>query len=98
MSSREDVEPADPARADQLHLRAQQRIRSGVLPRIEPTKTWAGRGSGLLCSVCDAPILETQIEYEVDFEWSEGFTHRRETYLFHESCHQIWNRERSRSF
>ena len=80
--------------ADQLHLRARQHIRNGVLPRMEPTKTWVGSVSGPLCSLYDTPILETQIEYEIAFEWMEGDTRHRETYLFHESCHRIWRHER----
>lgn len=63
----------------------------GLLPRTKAVRTWGGRGSGLNCSLCDAPILATEPEMELEFDGSEN---GRATIRFHLQCHSIWDSER----
>ena len=50
-----------------LHVRAIERILNGELPSYGPCKTYAGTGSNCTCALCDAPILESEIECELEF-------------------------------
>ena len=57
------------------------------LPYQEPLKTWAGRGSGALCSLCGAPITAQDIEYEAELLAAPGVP--RELH-FHFNCYLVW--------
>ncbi len=66
--------------------RMEQDERPG-LPYREPLKTWAGRGTGVLCSFCGAPITAQDIEYEAELLAPLGSS--RELH-FHFNCYLIW--------
>jgi len=62
---------------------------AGTLPlSIAVKKTYAGYGKGYPCSGCDATVLPSQVEYEVE---TNGPTLR-----FHIGCHGLWKGERIR--
>lgn len=70
-----------------LRARARERIEQGLLPHAKAARTWGGRGSGLACSLCDAPIADTEPEMELEFDGSVMVR-------FHLQCQSIWDAER----
>jgi hypothetical protein len=58
-----------------------------AVPYQEPLRTWAGRGTGVLCNLCRTPIKAQDIEYEVELlpapAASPGFH-------FHFNCYRLW--------
>jgi hypothetical protein len=87
-----------PARGDQRHNRMNER-RARDIPRENPkTKrlasgdvvtTWAGPGSGRLCSGCSRSIDFTQVECEVELRTEPTI----KTLRFHTECYSIWSGE-----
>lgn len=82
----------DPSQRDQntLRAKARDRIDCGLLPRTKAARTWGGRGSGHACSLCDAPILESEPEMELEYEEPSSNAILR----FHLQCQSIWEAER----
>jgi len=82
----------DPSQRDSntLRARARDRIDCGLLPRTKAARTWGGRGSGLACSLCDAPILDSEPEMELEYEPPSANAVLR----FHLQCQSIWETER----
>jgi hypothetical protein len=70
-----------------LRIRARERITQGRLPRTKAVRTWGGLGVGLTCSLCDAAILSSEPEFEVQFDLSPQSVSLR----FHRQCHSIWS-------
>ena len=73
--------------SDDRALRASVRLRiaSGALHKLASvTPAWAGHGSGHICKVCEAPVTESQIEYE--------FTKDARVFV-HGDCLAIWRQE-----
>ena len=66
---------------------ASERIRdklwSGVLPNVEPLKTWGGYGNGSACDGCELPIGTTEAEHEVDLPGDRRLR-------FHVACAALW--------
>jgi hypothetical protein len=83
----------DPSQRDQntLRARARDRIECGLLPRTKAARTWGGRGSGLACSLCDAPILDSEPEMELEYEEPPS---SNAVLRFHLQCQSIWDAER----
>jgi hypothetical protein len=83
----------DPSQRDQntLRARARDRIDCGLLPRTKAARTWGGRGSGLACSLCDAPILDSEPEMELEYEEASS---SNAVLRFHLQCQSIWENER----
>jgi hypothetical protein len=77
-----------------LHVRAIERIRSGGLPTNGPTRSYAGRGTSITCALCDAPILPSEIEVELEFLGPDAAGAK--IIRFHSKCESIWNEERYR--
>src|SRR5262245_5216634 len=75
---------------EHLAAAARERLESGLLPRVKAARTWGGRGSGLTCSLCDEPILESDPEMELEFDG----TATARTLRFHLQCHSVWEAER----
>ena len=73
---------------DELRAEARRRVVSGRLPSRAPQYMWAGAGDGQVCSLCDRPIGERQIEYELEFDSQPALIHR-----FHRICHEAWELE-----
>jgi hypothetical protein len=57
------------------------------LPYQEPLRTWAGRGTGVQCNLCGAPITPQDIEYEAELLAPPG--NSRELH-FHFNCYLVW--------
>ena len=70
-----------------LQARARQRIEQAQLPREKPARMWGGRGTGLACNLCDAPILESEPEMELEYEVGA----RQPTVRFHLRCQTLWD-------
>ena len=68
-----------------LQLLARARIDNGELPPCETVTLLGTTGSGAKCALCDAPIAETEVEYEV-----EVARHRGMSWRFHIRCHNVW--------
>jgi hypothetical protein len=73
-----------------LQARARQRIEQHLLPRERPARMWGGRGTGVSCSLCDEPILESEPEMELEFEGVTGAPIVR----FHLRCQSVWDSAR----
>ncbi len=58
-----------------------------VLPYEEPLRTWAGRGTGVRCSLCGVPIRAEDIEYEVELLTPAGAARGLH---FHFNCYRAW--------
>ena len=69
---------------DLRHLIARKRA-SGQLPRITSSRTWAGKGNGAPCELCELAIDAGQIEYEVEYLNGSQTTVLR----FHELCYRL---------
>ena len=68
-----------------LRLLAERKIEISALPRVVPASAFAGKGSGLPCSLCGQPISE----HEYEFEYAIG---GGEIPRFHVRCQTIWQR------
>jgi hypothetical protein len=66
--------------------RIRDAIRSGMLPCHRSWQTWAGPGTGRLCSACMLEIAADQVEYEVEVNHSESI-------FVHIVCYQSWVEE-----
>jgi hypothetical protein len=51
---------------------------------------WGGRGTGLVCSLCDKPILDTEPEMELEFEGKDV----QSVVRFHLQCQSVWDEVR----
>jgi hypothetical protein len=68
-----------------------KKLDAGTLPHDSPAKLWAGIGSGKCCTACEQPILESEPEYEPQYD--DGHPVLR----FHARCHSVWDEERQRA-
>jgi hypothetical protein len=61
---------------------------SGIqpLPYQKPSRTWASRGTGATCDLCNARIRPPDIEYQVELP-PNGETRMLH---MHFACHQRW--------
>lgn len=66
-----------------LRLLAKRKIEAGALPRAASESVFAGKGSGLLCSLCERPISAN--DYEFEYANGDGKAPR-----FHLRCQDIW--------
>jgi hypothetical protein len=55
----------------------------------KPLRTWASRGTGATCELCDRRINPHEIEYEVELATGDG---SRMLHM-HFACHQRWASE-----
>jgi hypothetical protein len=70
---------------NELRALARKQIGEGKLPRAKALRTWGGLGSGLPCDLCREPILQTEPEFELQFDNTPGSGLR-----FHRQCHSVW--------
>jgi hypothetical protein len=62
------------------------KLDAGLLPLAPPAILWILHGSGEACAVCEQPILNTQTQYEAEYD-------RRPAIRFHAACHRVWQAE-----
>jgi hypothetical protein len=55
----------------------------------KPLRTWASRGTGAICDLCDHRINPHEIEYQVELA-ADGVTRMLH---MHFACHQRWASE-----
>lgn len=77
----------------ELKKTALERIRQKVLPDAVPKSLWAGQGTGKNCSLCDRPVAQTEMEYELNGPEGDG---ARSIIRFHLRCHALWQLEIAR--
>jgi hypothetical protein len=68
-----------------LRLLAKRKIEIAALPRVVPESAFAGKGSGLPCSLCEQLI--SAHEYELEYSCNGDEIPR-----FHLRCQAIWQR------
>ena len=71
----------------------QRRVSEGRLPCRRQDHTWAGKGTGLDCVVCELPITSQQVEYELQFDGAAPLVVVR----LHRICFAAWERECAQS-
>lgn len=74
-----------------LRQRARERIRSGRLPKHNPSSTWGGPSNGARCPVCDSDLRRGEWELAFDVEPPGGTDGK--TYQMHVSCYIAWESE-----
>jgi hypothetical protein len=79
---------------ERLHRPAGELLRTGSLPRNNPTRTYGGQGSGDICALCGALIRDSEVEFEAVFVLLDSSSTMTRSYHFHRTCHQVWDRER----
>jgi hypothetical protein len=81
---------------DEAPLRefARLAIRKGTLPRRDAARIWAGPGLGAFCSVCEKPVTQDQLEYELEFA-QDGDPSLNKLH-FHLRCFAVWELERTK--
>jgi len=67
----------------------EKKIASAQLPPRNSGRTWAGKGDGAICSLCELPVTVDEIEYEV--EWEQAGSTR--TAHLHLVCYRLWSSE-----
>ena len=60
------------------------KLATGLLPRQDATKTYAGYGTGAPCAGCDLAIRPSEVEHEMIFADGRAFA-------FHVACATIWH-------
>ena len=66
-----------------LDKKINAKVDAGTLPTERPEKLFAGFGDDEACSVCDTPILRTQVQWSIGS--GDDVSHR-----FHIGCHALW--------
>jgi hypothetical protein len=65
-----------------------EKLRNGLLPHQDETKSYAGYGSGAPCAGCDLAIHASDVEYELVFA-------DERSYAFHLDCVKTWRELRA---
>jgi hypothetical protein len=72
---------------------ARAAIHAGKLPNRKPDRMWGGRGGGAECAICNTPVKQDEMEFEVEF--SQGWhTAGPVTHHIHVRCFVAWEFER----
>jgi hypothetical protein len=71
----------------------QEAIRGGKLPDRSPHRTWAGRGGGVPCTICEQRINADELEYELEFAPGND-SKQPERHHLHIGCFWAWQTER----
>jgi hypothetical protein len=66
-----------------------RRVAQGRVPCRRQDHTWAGKGTGLDCTVCELPITSQQVEYELQFDAEASLIVVR----MHRLCLAAWESE-----
>jgi hypothetical protein len=70
----------------ELRRTARAKCDAGELPSGRPGKIWAGAGSGAACSLCELPIANADVEYEIESSLGTSL----QVFRFHVTCYHIW--------
>jgi hypothetical protein len=66
-----------------------ERLREGKLPQQPPSRLWGGAGVGAPCSVCDRPVAQAEMEFEVQFA-RDGSAPYFDVFHVHPRCYAVW--------
>ena len=78
-----------------LREKAREALYSGRVPTRGPDRTWSGPGVGASCSVCELPITDDQLEFEIEFS-RNGDTLGLDAFHVHIRCFAAWEFERTK--
>ena len=67
---------------------ALSRIRNGALPCADIQGSYVGDGRGTVCNVCQAPIVDPEMEFEVNLKPVNIDNPKR--LQFHLNCYEAW--------
>jgi hypothetical protein len=73
----------------ELRRRAHAALHAEILPRVQPNRSWGGRGSGKLCPVCGSLVDPAEMELELEFAATDVGNDTREFHL-HLACFSAW--------
>jgi hypothetical protein len=75
-----------------------QRLQDGTLPRVKPSATWGGPGTGRPCRACARTITQDDMEFEVEFAVegpaSQVLRSDPQVLYLHAACFAAWELER----
>ena len=77
---------------DEAFLREKARavVQAGKLPARRPDRTWGGPGVGAPCAVCELPVTQNEMEFEIQFAHDGGL----DKFHVHIRCFAAWEFER----
>ena len=78
-----------------LREKAREALYSGRMPTRRPDRTWSGPGVGASCSVCELPITEDQLEFEIQFPRDDAAPGLGAVHV-HMRCFAAWEFERTK--
>jgi hypothetical protein len=76
-----------------LRGKAQAAIRDGKIPSRRPDRTWGGPGVGAPCTICELPVEQSQMEFEIQFA-RDGDNPGLDKFHVHIRCFAAWEFER----
>jgi hypothetical protein len=79
-----------------LREKARAAVQNGKLPARAPDRTWGGPGVGAACSVCELPVKEDELEFEIQFE-HDGNNPGLDKFHVHIRCFAAWEFERKKA-
>lgn len=79
--------------SDDMHLREKIReaIRNGRLPTRRPDRIWGGPSAGGVCALCREPLLQGELELEIEFARDDSSAHSHQVHL---RCFNVLESER----
>ena len=85
----------------ELRQRARLAIESHKIPNRHPRQLWGSHGVGAPCAICELPVNQNELEYEVQFS-REGNPRGRvsgadhfQVFHVHSHCFSAWDLERT---
>lgn len=78
-----------------LRRSARAALQAGKLPNARPVRMRGGNGFGMACAICDAPIAQDEVGYELEFAAESSSPQRTELHA-HARCFAAWELERTR--
>jgi hypothetical protein len=78
-----------------LREKARTVVTNGKLPARRPDRTWGGPGVGAACAVCELPVKNDELEFEIQFA-HDGSDPGLDKYHVHVRCFAAWEFERTK--
>jgi hypothetical protein len=78
---------------DAVREKAREAIQHGKLPRRAPDRTWGGPGVSAPCAICDRPVTDREMEFEIQFA-RDGDNPGLDKFHVHLNCFAAWEFER----
>jgi hypothetical protein len=78
-----------------LREKARSAVTNGKLPTRRPDRTWGGPGVGAACAVCELPVKNDELEFEIQFA-RDGSDPGLDKYHVHIRCFAAWEFERTK--